>query len=110
MEKIVISKLKSEKGETIGETLVSLLIASLALVMLAGAIASASRVITKSKKAMETYYSYNNIVEEKTGEKPINVSIQDTEGNKINDGFSYNCFINDYFSNKPIVSYSISNS
>lgn len=49
-------KLKSCAGESIGETLIALLISSLALVMLAGAISTATRVIQTSKNKMDNYY------------------------------------------------------
>ena len=51
------AKLRSRAGESIGETLVSLLIAALALTMLAGAIASATKIITQSKAKMAEYYA-----------------------------------------------------
>ena len=50
-------KAYSKEGETIGEVLVALLISALALLMLAGAITSSSRIITTSKNTMNTYYS-----------------------------------------------------
>ena len=50
------SKLRGRSGETIGETLVALLISSLALVMLAGAISAAARMVTISKTAVKEYY------------------------------------------------------
>ena len=55
----VFKKLKSRAGETISETLVSLLIASLALVMLAAAMSSATGMITKSRTKLEKYYDEN---------------------------------------------------
>ena len=42
--KTLLKKLKSSRGESLGETLVSLLIASLAIVLLAGAIVTAGRI------------------------------------------------------------------
>ena len=48
MKKSIWKKLKSAAGETIGETLVALLISSLALMMLAGAVSAATRMITRS--------------------------------------------------------------
>ena len=58
---IVLNKIKkklhSRAGESIGETLVAVLISALALTMLAGAISTAARLITKNKTSMETYYS-----------------------------------------------------
>jgi type II secretory pathway component PulJ len=59
-------KLKSGKGESIAEVLVSLLISSLALVMLASMINSSSRIIQSSKANMEKYYSANNVLEART--------------------------------------------
>ena len=43
-----LRKLHSKAGETIAETLVALLISALALVMLAGALSAAAKVITTS--------------------------------------------------------------
>ncbi len=42
--KTLLKKLNSSRGESLGETLVSLLIASLAIVLLAGAIVTAGRI------------------------------------------------------------------
>ena len=42
--KTLLKKMKSSRGESLGETLVSLLIASLAIVLLAGAIVTAGRI------------------------------------------------------------------
>lgn len=52
----VFKKLRSRAGESIGETLIALLISALALLMLAGAVSSASRIVTRNKTAMEYYY------------------------------------------------------
>lgn len=59
MKKSVRAKLRSKKGETIGETLIALLISSLALLMLAGAISAAAKVVTSGKAAIEQYYTVN---------------------------------------------------
>lgn len=58
--KRIIKKMRGKVGESIGETLVALLISSLALLMLAGAISASTRVITASKAAMQAYYEENN--------------------------------------------------
>ena len=52
----MLKKLRSTAGESIGETLIALLISALALVMLAGAVSSASNIITRSNDAMNDYY------------------------------------------------------
>ena len=56
----MINKLSSTSGESIAETLVAVLIAALALLMLAGTINSASRIITRSQQELSNYYSVNN--------------------------------------------------
>ena len=56
----MFNRIRSSSGETIGETLVALLIGSLALAMLAGAIASGARIIIRSREKMADYYSNNN--------------------------------------------------
>ncbi len=53
----MLKKLRSTAGESIGETLIALLISALALVMLAGAVSSASNIITRSNDAMNDYYT-----------------------------------------------------
>ena len=50
------AKLRSQSGETIGETLVALLISALALVMLAGAVSAATNMVIRSKAKMTEYY------------------------------------------------------
>ena len=53
------ARLCSKAGESISETMVSVLIAALALVMLAGAVSTASHVITTSKDRLDDYYAEN---------------------------------------------------
>ena len=55
----IAAKLKGNRGESLAEVLISLLIAALAMTMLAYAISSTSRIITKSKEKMEKYYQAN---------------------------------------------------
>lgn len=63
----VKNKLVHSSGESIGETLVALLIGSLAMMMLAGTISSASRLITRSRHTLGAYYTENNnLAEHKT--------------------------------------------
>lgn len=50
------ARLRSRAGESIAETLLALLIASLAMMMLAGAISAAGGIVTRSRTAMEEYY------------------------------------------------------
>lgn len=52
--KKTMARLGSNAGETLAETLVSVLVSSLAMVMLAGAIATAHRLVTASKHLDDT--------------------------------------------------------
>lgn len=51
------NKLKSKKGETITETLVSVLIASAAMILFASMITSSQRILQKSERIMDDYYA-----------------------------------------------------
>ncbi len=51
------SKLKSKKGETITETLVSVLIAAAAMILFASMITSSQRILQKSESIMNDYYA-----------------------------------------------------
>ncbi len=62
----MINKLKSTSGESIAETLVSVLISAFALMMLAGTINTASNLITNSQTKLENYYQANNALAEET--------------------------------------------
>lgn len=50
------NKLKSKKGETITETLVSVLIAAAAMILFASMITSSQRILQKSESIMNAYY------------------------------------------------------
>lgn len=58
MKQKIAAKLRSCAGESIAETLIATFIAALALVMLAGAIGSAARIINDSNTAMNAYYAH----------------------------------------------------
>ena len=66
MKTKALNKLNKNKGETISEVLVALLISSLALVMLASMISATSKMIIKSKEKMTYYYEANNALESMT--------------------------------------------
>ena len=53
----VFKKLRSRAGETIAETLVALLVGTLALMILAGMISATARLVTRSEKKMDDYYA-----------------------------------------------------
>lgn len=75
IKKSYYNKLRSNAGESISETLVALLISALALVMLAGAISAASRIVTRSRSKMKEYYDNN--------EKLVNLSVESSAGRVI---------------------------
>lgn len=74
------AKLRGNAGETIGETLVALLISALALVMLAGAISSASKIVLDSKAAMAEYYAGDSAMESSGTDT---ITIADESGNTV---------------------------
>jgi len=77
---LALRKLHSKAGETIAETLVALLISALALVMLAGAISTTAKVITKSDDVMTNYYAGDAALVEQSGAEIITVNIGEGEG------------------------------
>ena len=64
----VQSKLKSRIGESIAETLVAVLIAAFALLMLAGTVNTSSNLVINSRNKLNEYYEYNNKVESRDNE------------------------------------------
>lgn len=78
--RMLFKKLSSRVGESITETLVALLVASLALLMLAGAVSAASRVVTRSRDWLESYYNQtDNMIRTVYGtgtHKPGNVTLK----------------------------------
>lgn len=57
------NKIKNNSGESLAETLIAVLISSVALLMLAVMINTASNLIIKSQKLLDEYYVLNNKVE-----------------------------------------------
>ncbi len=75
----MINKLKSTSGESIAETLVAVLIAALALLMLAGSVNTSSNLITQSQSKLEDYYSKNNtLVEQGTSKGTLTATVTGT--------------------------------
>ena len=86
------SKIRSNAGETITETLVALLIAALALVMLAGVISAASRMVTASREKLNTYFESNNTMMEMTdptGTATIDIKVDGGTGKTIKEKVYY---------------------
>ena len=110
MKKSIWKKLKSAVGETIGETLVALLISSLALMMLAGAVSAATRMITRSQTTMDAYYRANNALDARTGAPGGSLSIALTDGATSvslapGQASTVSYYRNDQLGNIPVIAY-----
>ena len=102
----VKTKLRSSRGESISETLVAVLISALALVMLAGAIATASRLVTSSRTKLGRYYDSNNAMV--TMEHPngyVDITISDGTKSVLLSSVPY--AHNTVFASNPVVAYKL---
>lgn len=87
MKNQCLIKLRECAGESIGETLVALLISSLALLMLAGAITAATRVVDRSRIVIDGYYIEDNkLAECETTDNPGQITMKD-EPNGVSQPF-----------------------
>ena len=106
-----MKRLRSQTGESITETLVALLIASLGLIILAGAISATSRVVLKTDHVLEEYYHQNNAVAEQSDSEhaaqisKITITSSLTEDSFAGASFSVDSYRNDYYPNMPVISY-----
>ena len=110
MMKKASRKLKSRAGESIGETLVALLISALALVMLAGAISATGRMITASDKQLGKYYDGDKrLVTLTVSDGTLNSLTIKGEGTaavqEVHNNVPYS--INNAFTSKPVVAYKL---
>ena len=101
MKRKIILKLRSSNGESLTETLVALLIAAIALVMLASMISSTTRIVTQSKAKMTEYYKANKTVAAQTGG---GISGTVTIGDQQYQ-YSVTAYLNQSFISTPIASY-----
>ena len=83
MKNLIVKKLKSNSGESIAETLVAVLIAAFALLLLAGTVNSASNLITKSQNSLKGYYKANNQLAD-IGSDTITITISNVD-NTVSD-------------------------
>lgn len=100
--KTILKKVKNRSGETIAETLVALLISSLALVILAGAISASSGIIRKSSNKLNAYYDASNAaIEGMAGASGVNLTFGSDITVQVKVG------VNDTLSsNNPVVMFS----
>lgn len=59
----MLEKLRSERGESIGEALAAMLIVALGALMLVGMTTAATRIVEKSEKAYNVYLDQRNYLE-----------------------------------------------
>lgn len=102
-----LRKLNSNRGETLVEVLVAVLISALALVMFAAMISTATRLTVQSKNTLKVYYSNNAILESKissSGEDAtITVSTSGT-GTNLTDTIPVKVYTN-IFSKTEVIAY-----
>ena len=102
-------KLNSRAGESIGETLVALLIAAVALVMLAGAISASSDVVISSRKKLEKYYEGEEKLSDLSGTGSFGtITITDATGSISFAPYSVVFYQNKEFQRTPVVEYKMS--
>jgi len=97
------NKIHGKNGETIGETLVALLISALALTMLAGAITAGSNLIKVSRDKIAAYYNEAEKMALLSETSPSSVTVS------VTDGFSQTANVglvaNDTFKKMKVVAY-----
>ena len=102
-------KLRSGAGESLIETLVSMLVASAALLMLGGAITSATRMVTKSRDTLGAYYANESFLASMPDATPDPDSerLTATGGTVTVNGKGYGVtfYENRVFDYMPVISY-----
>ena len=116
--KRIKGKIKNEKGESLSEVLIALLVSVLGMVLLASMITASTNIIMKSKNKMKQYVTAENYVvghtdtetppegitagtgTVSTGDKPL---VNDIGGSTNPLAVSF--YSNNVFGNKPVVVY-----
>lgn len=65
--KRIVKKIKNNKGESIAETLIALLVSALGIMLLAGMIQTSSKLITNSNDRISKYVEQENAIVEYSG-------------------------------------------
>ena len=98
-------RLRSRSGESLGETLVALLVATLALMLLAGMISAATRITLKSKSDFAVYTNGENaIVEQNVASGTVSVK---SSVNLIDDTDTFPVEYYKNAKNDKVVSYKV---
>ena len=111
MNYIFAEKLRDKSGESIAETLVAVLIAAFALLMLAGTVNTSTNLVLKSQKILsdskDGYYVKNNAMEKRDeSSKEITITITGEAVEPMTE--KANLYKNDKFGNNQIFVYDIS--
>lgn len=92
-------QLNNESGETLVETLVSILIGTLALILLANAITTAKNIVTTSEKAMDEHYTAEDKLASEDSSAVVgsnfSVALSDTGGKVASDTTGVTVYAND---------------
>lgn len=120
MKDRIVKTICSQAGESIAETLIALLVSSLALVMLAGAISAGASVVEKGRDTLKHYYDNTEYImnhagehdEDKTGNGTDEIVIKDTNdtGTVSDISTSILYYYNKTFGKNPVVIYRIKTS
>ena len=110
MKTKILSKLRQRAGESLTETLVALLIATFALMLLAGAISTTQRLVSQSEDAMSEYYTKNNAVALQSGgtdpaTDTATVTISGDLSGDLSAAYGVKLYTNDQFSKTPVIAY-----
>ena len=108
LKSIISAKLRGNRGESITEVLVAIVVSGLAILMLATVIAAAMNVNKTSQRAMNDYYEANNSVV--SGGVATTGTVSLTAGGSPvslgNDsGIEVSCHVGEQADGTPVVSY-----
>ena len=114
----ILKKLRSKKGESIGEVLVALLISSLGLTLLAGMITSAKSVLDRSKTKMDSYNGNIATLVKHTSDirftGDVSIKVKEQGGEYKTWDFTVdtsaanvNYYVTSDFQSTPVVAYSV---
>ena len=88
MSHLFLYKIKNNSGESIAETLVAVLIAAFALLMLAGTVNTSTNLITRIQNKLEAYYKADNSINSFLNNSS-DASLLNNSSDAIADGVSF---------------------
>ena len=108
-KEVLLKRMKDEKGETLAEVLVAILIVTLSTVMFLGMISCAYRISQKGTKADALFYQTMSLLENFEANEDTVSAGSTTLTVEAGDGSVSQPFSVDVFSGNGMVSYRISN-